>query len=422
MQLRGFDTYEVSLGDEMRGERASMGKSLADAETDLRIKGRLIEAIENCDLSAFPNHSVVAGYVRCYARYLGMDVETCYARFCQESGFKSPVAMMATEGLGRSTGLGADPLNSSAGAQIGLSRFAAPPIPRGLSMRVSLGGLVSSTVLMMILAGLSYGGYALLQDIQRVGFAPLVEAPEVVADAPDISVPASDPNFTRPEAADYAEDGALAGVTVPAYLPDLKYPRRDGPISAIDPATYGVFARPETQVALRTGVESGVVDSADDAISRDAMHDALQTAGAAQTSSDHIPGLGEAQAAEPAIALTPRATGVTVHAVETSWVRIRENGNTILFEGILDPGQRFSLPEVAAAPILRTGNAGGIYVAASGEVYGPVGRRGSVVKNLSLEVDAIREQFPRAEASAISIDLDGRAGGETEQRAEVDLD
>ena len=46
MELRGFDSYNISLGDEMRGERASLGKSLEQAEADLR------EAIEvNPDLA-----------------------------------------------------------------------------------------------------------------------------------------------------------------------------------------------------------------------------------------------------------------------------------------------------------------------------------------------------------------------------------
>ncbi len=86
MELRGFDSYPITLGDEMRGERASLGKSLEDAERDLRIKARLIIAIETCDLEGFPNKGVVPGYVRSYARYLGMDPEDCYQRFCQESG------------------------------------------------------------------------------------------------------------------------------------------------------------------------------------------------------------------------------------------------------------------------------------------------------------------------------------------------
>ena len=125
MELRGFDSYPIMLGDEMRGERASLGKSLEDAERDLRIKKRMIVAIENCDLEGFPNRSVVAGYVRSYARYLGMDPEDCYQRFCAESGYQSPVAMMAQQASG-SRPLPLLPVGTVA-AEIAHSRFAAPP-------------------------------------------------------------------------------------------------------------------------------------------------------------------------------------------------------------------------------------------------------------------------------------------------------
>ena len=113
MELRGFDAFEVTLGDEMRGERASLGKSLEDAERDLRIKAHMIVAIENCDLSGFPNQSVIAGYVRSYARYLGMNAEDCYQRFCDESGYRSPAALMSSSGDGSAFGSLSKPAGST---------------------------------------------------------------------------------------------------------------------------------------------------------------------------------------------------------------------------------------------------------------------------------------------------------------------
>ena len=105
MELRGYDHYEVTLGDEIRGERASMGKSIADVERDLRIRRDLLLAIENCDLSGVANPSLLPGYVRSYARYLGMDVEEFYARFCAGSGFVPPrLALDAGAGGGAAPG------------------------------------------------------------------------------------------------------------------------------------------------------------------------------------------------------------------------------------------------------------------------------------------------------------------------------
>eukprot|EP00581_Thalassiosira_minuscula_P034485 CAMPEP_0184465012 /NCGR_PEP_ID=MMETSP0740-20130409/59883_1 /TAXON_ID=385413 /ORGANISM="Thalassiosira miniscula, Strain CCMP1093" /LENGTH=81 /DNA_ID=CAMNT_0026839695 /DNA_START=272 /DNA_END=514 /DNA_ORIENTATION=+ len=61
---KGFDDFELKLGDVMRGERATMGKSLLDVQRELRIKASYIAAIENSDPSAFDTPGFIAGYVR----------------------------------------------------------------------------------------------------------------------------------------------------------------------------------------------------------------------------------------------------------------------------------------------------------------------------------------------------------------------
>ncbi|MEX2520511.1 MAG: helix-turn-helix domain-containing protein, partial [Paracoccaceae bacterium] len=86
-ELRGFDSYELKLGDELRGERASLGKSLLDVQRDLKIRADYIAAIEDANAAAFPFAGFAAGYVRAYARYLGLDGDDIYRRFCAESGF-----------------------------------------------------------------------------------------------------------------------------------------------------------------------------------------------------------------------------------------------------------------------------------------------------------------------------------------------
>jgi len=90
---KGFDDFELRLGDIMRGERATIGKSLLDVQRDLKIKASYISAIENCDPGAFDTPGFVAGYVRSYAKYLGMDSEEVLQRFCAESGFQTVSAL-----------------------------------------------------------------------------------------------------------------------------------------------------------------------------------------------------------------------------------------------------------------------------------------------------------------------------------------
>ena len=40
--LLGFDDFELCLGDIMRGERATLGKSLLDVQRELKIKATYI--------------------------------------------------------------------------------------------------------------------------------------------------------------------------------------------------------------------------------------------------------------------------------------------------------------------------------------------------------------------------------------------
>lgn len=403
MRLRGYDEYEVTLGDEMRGERASRGKTLLDAEYDLRIKANVIRAIEDCDLEGFPNDSVVAGYVRSYARYLGLDRDNCYRRFCAESGFRSPVSALG--GLEQPAPGGGGLQNIvAAGAALGSgltqSRFAVKSAPAHLSARISLGGLTSALAMLGLIAGLGYGGYALLQDIQRVGFAPLPEAPEVVAEAPLISAPSVESGFVRrPDANAYQGDGVLAAIA-PAELPPPVLPARDGPISAIDPAISGLFR--DRDPALSNGPATAEAGA-------EAGGEAVFAAVA-----DAEPVLAETELAEAVPAGPPK---VIIHATDAAWIRVSDGDAAVVFQGTLAPGGRYEVPERVTAPLLRAGNAGAVYVLVDGAPYGPVGGSGSVIKNLSLRAADIESQVPQASAEAIGVD----PGDDTLQRAEAVL-
>ncbi|MHA1527420.1 MAG: helix-turn-helix domain-containing protein [Alphaproteobacteria bacterium] len=405
MRLRGYDEYEVTLGDEMRGERASLGKTLLDAEYDLRIKADVIRAIEDCDLDGFPNDSVVAGYVRSYARYLGLDREDCYRRFCLESGFRSPVSALAGfEGPAQSGGGMHNIIVAGAALGSGLtqSRFAVKSAPARLSARISLGGLTSALAMLGLIAGLGYGGYALLQDIQRVGFAPLPEAPEVVAKAPLISPPALEGGLLRrPDANAYQGDGVLAAIA-PAELPPPALPARDGPISAIDPATSGLFRDRDHDPAYSNGPAMAEEElSAEDEAIFAAVADAK-------------PVKAETMVAAVAPAGPPK---VIIHATDAAWIRVRDGDAAVIFEGTLAAGERFEIPARFTEPVLRAGNAGALYVLVDGAPYGPVGSSDRVVKNLSLRAADIERRIPQASAAAIGI----VPGDDSQQRAEAVL-
>ncbi len=175
---KGFDDFELRLGDLMRGERATLGKSLLDVQRELKIKATYIAAIENADLSAFETPGFVAGYVRSYARYLGMDPDWAFDRFCAEAGYSVSHGLSAAAApqkiiKARARSEFSDPLANPKASFI--------PQGEALWARVEPGAVGSIAVLVTLIGAIGYGGWSLLQEVQRVQLAPVDEAPSVLA-------------------------------------------------------------------------------------------------------------------------------------------------------------------------------------------------------------------------------------------------
>ncbi|HMR37676.1 MAG TPA: helix-turn-helix transcriptional regulator, partial [Paracoccus sp. (in: a-proteobacteria)] len=169
MVLAGADAddFEIRLGDLMRGERATMGKSLLDVQRELRIRASYIAAIENCDISAFDAPSFISGYVRSYARYLKMNPDIVFARFCDESGFKPPHGMSPVASGPKPQRRPSDPAEALANP-----RALFIPQPESFWSSVEPRAIGSVMVLIALVAGLGYGGWSVLQGMQEVNLAP----------------------------------------------------------------------------------------------------------------------------------------------------------------------------------------------------------------------------------------------------------
>jgi cytoskeletal protein RodZ len=356
--LRGYDSYVVRLGDELRGERASKGKSLLDVQRELKVKAAYVDAIENCDATVFPNPGFVAGYVRAYARYLGLDADEIYRRFCAESGFQGVNGRLAAGGGRRRAPFmpPGPPRQTLSSARF--SRAA----PTGLSLR-QLSGLGSVLVLALLVAGLGYGGWYLLRDIQRLGLVPVAEAPDAIADSTLVAPRATAP-LAVPEPPVIAAAPALPALEPPKFTP------RDGPIRAIDPDRYGLFL-PVPSAALPDAVTAAVDTLAVDE-----------------------PTLATDPAAEATPALPQGGVAVTVR--DSAWVRIYLADGSVVFENIMKPGETYELAGDLASPLLRAGNAGAVYLRVGADLYGPLGNGANVIKQVPLDPEAIAASWPRA--------------------------
>lgn len=377
--LRGFDSYEVTLGDELRGHRATRGKSLLDVQRDLRIRASYVDAIENCDPSVIPNKGFVAGYVRAYARYLELDPEEIYARFCAQSGFAGAKAQQASgvgARIGRATG---QPQRDPA---LSRSHFAAPVgRARSVGIGVSLSGIVSVAVVAGLVGGLGFGGWELLKDIQRVEFAPTNESPEV-ADAPaGIALPTLSISAlaATPGARDAARDEALVALYAPLEPSPPAIELRDGPINAIDPESAGMFARGPVAAPAQDDIRLAAAAPA--------------PAIAASTPEQFAEAARLIAAAAAPAAPAPAPTGVWIVATDSAWLRVKSADGSTIVQRTFARGERFELQRDLTGAVIRAGNAGAVYIEIDGHLHGPLGAPGGVAKNVSLDLDAVQGRF-----------------------------
>lgn len=366
--LRGFDDFETSLGDILRGERATMGKSLLDVQRELKIKATYIAAIENADPSAFESPGFVSGYIRSYARYLNMDPEWVFKTFCDESGFTYKADFNASDpAKARAATRGNTGLQAQIGARDPLAQPSVAFLPPGEKRfsGIEPGALGSVVVLLALIGAIGYGGWSVLQEVQKVEFTPIEETPGVLAQLDPVAVP--DPNA----------DDAPSGDTV-ASVPSDAFDRlyrpqaldvpvlssRDTPIATIDPGSFGLFMPDPAPVE---GVELISVELP-------AIQGPELPSSSVQVVSD-VP---------PTLALL---------AVRPSWVRVRAADGTVIFEKILDAGEEFELPTTEEPHVLRAGNSGSLYFKIGDDTFGPAGEGAAIVRDVALSVDAVRDVY-----------------------------
>jgi cytoskeletal protein RodZ len=65
-----------SLGETLRQARLNRGATLADAERETHIRRKYLEALEAEDYGTLPASVYTRGFIRTYARYLGLDPES----------------------------------------------------------------------------------------------------------------------------------------------------------------------------------------------------------------------------------------------------------------------------------------------------------------------------------------------------------
>lgn len=65
--------YLLGIGEELKRKREEMGLSINDIENKIKIKATYIEAMENENFDKLPGRVYVKGFIRNYAKFLGLD-------------------------------------------------------------------------------------------------------------------------------------------------------------------------------------------------------------------------------------------------------------------------------------------------------------------------------------------------------------
>lgn len=395
---RGFDDYDLRLGDLMRGERATIGKSLLDVQRELKIRASHISAIENCDVAAFDTPGFIAGYVRSYARYLGMDPEWAYAKFCEEADFATSHGMSPS-----ALGSRRAPAQPAAAAAVKPDPFARPnpvftPPAEPFWARIDPAALGSMAVLIALIGGVGYGGWSVLQEIQRVHLTPVAESPGVVDELDPL--PRAGALSGTEDEADDGDSRVAQAPRMPGsdaferiYRPEaLEVPvvtPRDGPIATIEPRDNGAVvtrtaSAPPPEDLAATPPEAGGESDRD---TRSAIEAAV--AAARQVAEEPAP-----------VRVTEDPPQLAVLAVRPAWVRVRAADGTVLFEKILEAGESYNVPQTEEPATLRAGNSGSVYFMIDGEAYGPSAPGAQIARNVTLSPGALRDSYATADLDA----------------------
>ncbi|MDG2247907.1 MAG: DUF4115 domain-containing protein [Paracoccaceae bacterium] len=371
---KGFDDFELKLGDTLRGERATLGKSLLEVQNELKIKACYISAIENCDPLAFDTPGFVAGYVRSYARYLNLEPDEVFTKFCSESGFATVHGMSdkASSIKANSNSVLLPSENFIDGEELfRKSPTAILDSSANTFDKIEPGAIGSLAALICVVCGIGYGGLTLFNQIQTVEISPSEASPIVLSEISSVILREENIDSLK---TNLATSEQLDRLYRPQALEVPVLTARDAPISTLDPSFSNNFDIEEklniSEIATN-GSETGITEK-------------LLNKGLEETSIQVV------QELPPSIA---------VLVAENAWVQITAADGTVIYENIMLPGEEFVLPQLEIPPKLRAGMSGYVYFSVNGELFGPVGSGTSVRKNVELSATNIASTLQTPELS-----------------------
>lgn len=376
-----------SVGKVLRARRIRAGLTLSELAFDLQIRPRLLEAIEAGEYQALPAGIYAEGFVRAYARAVGMDAGTAAERFRAETGDDRAPALKFP-----------DPQPETG-------------IPNGAALFVG-------TIMAIVAYGAWYLSSGAPQQVaQAVAPVPAHLEERLLANEPGAtmpSVPREAPFIpgiaAAPPAGGNGAQGHVPATVLPEFIPAAGTPASP---RALPPSNVGQLAKPGTGSPTKGAPVALLAAKGDSAPSVDtplaagvssvAPTSAPAAAAPVQTSSPPPPATATSQAsvalaAEPPheeAALSAADGRVVLRARSDSWVEIRDPAsNTLVTARLLRAGESYRLPDRPGLRLL-TGNAGGLQIFVDGHPAPPLGRDGTVRRNVPLDAGLLTAALDR---------------------------
>jgi cytoskeleton protein RodZ len=345
------------VGELLREQRQELGLDINDVGEVLRIKPAFLEALEENRPQDLPGPTYVLGFVRAYARHLGLDDEWVLERYKAESA-----GVQARPDLA----------------------FPAPLAERSLP-----GGPVLLVALILALCG--YGTWYYLSTGERARPERVAAVPPALQIPPPDQVAAGaggEAKASAPVPAAEAVPAAKAPVNSPTTAP------ANPPIAAATPAGSAP-ASPANNPRLGSGLFPGSVaattspNAATPPGAAPAKAPASEPAGAGSASA-----APQTAAASPASAVSETDSGaaaagrIDIKATADCWVQIRAPDQSIVFSRVLKTGETYRVP-ARSGLVLRTGNAGALTIAVDGKQVPAIGPLGALRRNVTLDPAAL---------------------------------
>ena len=324
-------------GADLRTARERLGWTLPDVASLLRIRASYLEALEAGRLSHLPGNVYALGFLRGYARALGLDSEEVVRRFKGEA-----------REMDKDTEL----------------VFPMPAPERGLPA----GALI---LLGLVLVGGAYAGWYRLSGEGKLPPETVAPVPARLAPLAEQAVPGTGiagrvPTPTLPQAQAGADEGSQfeprqAAAENPLFLPEPAPPvaaQTPAPAADAEPPPSAPMSAPTTANAMPV-----------------------------------MPPRPAEPAPKPVIAsvdpATPDNIRILLRFTGDTWLQVRERGNGSLISKLMKAGDTFPIPPRPNI-LLTTGNAGQTEIVVDGEMVPPLGAAGSVRKDVLMDPDQLK--------------------------------